>query len=134
MPLQGSAEGPEHTAARGGQKALELSSIEGKTLAPPEIRLTGVVRGLGSRAVAIIDGHFIPEGNTYKGSRVVRIGNFSVEMEYQGQHYLIGFTTPQNASAAGGLTGIEQQDDEGQQGQRDEAPTDNKDGSAVPPT
>jgi hypothetical protein len=65
---------------------------------PAGIRLTGIVQQAG-RKVACINGKFRDVGDTVYGAKVVEIKDLSVEMEQDGQRFLVGFGSPaDNAS------------------------------------
>ncbi len=60
---------------------------------PPDLLVSCIMRGLGG-PTAIINGVPVSEGDTVKGVKVVRIGDFSVEVEHNGQRFLLGTSTP----------------------------------------
>ncbi len=59
------------------------------SVCPSGFKLGGII-STASCHLANINGTFVRVGETVKGARVVAIGNSSVEMERDGQHFLIG--------------------------------------------
>jgi hypothetical protein len=64
-----------------GQPAFRLNST---------LMLTAILKG--SSPLAIINDHAVEVGQTIEGARIVAIGDFDVEVEIEGQHYMIGIT------------------------------------------
>jgi len=65
---------------------------------PSGIRLTGIVQQAG-RKVACINGKFRDVGDRVCGATVVEIKDLSVEMEQDGQRFLVGFGSPTDAAS-----------------------------------
>jgi hypothetical protein len=65
---------------------------------PPGIKLTGIVQQAG-RKVACINGKFRDVGDMIYGARVVEIKDLSVEMEQDGQRFLVGFGSPTDSAS-----------------------------------
>ena len=102
-PPEAATENPEDAPATSGQEILASVRQDPNDQTPlPNIRLTGTVRGLGPHPLAVIDGRLYKLGQSYKGARIVRIGNFSIEVEFHGRRRLIGFATSIAAEAPAG--------------------------------
>ncbi|GAG45486.1 unnamed protein product [marine sediment metagenome] len=78
---------PPGTAAGQATPAANLK------LSAAGIKVSGIMRGLGG-PVAIINNRFIAVGKTIGKAKVVRIGQFSVELEIDGERFLIGVSAP----------------------------------------
>jgi len=64
---------------------------------PPELSVSCIMRGLNG-PVAIIDGRAVHIGQKVHGVKVVRIGDFSIEIEHQGKRSTIGISSPPSAA------------------------------------
>ncbi len=71
------------------------SEVVAKTAAAarPDIELAGIMRGPDGK-VALINNRFVKVGQTVNNAKIVKIRNFSVEVQFEGQVFLIGITTP----------------------------------------
>lgn len=92
---------PENAPGLSGQEIAASVSRDANSLTPlPQIRLTGTMHGLGPQPIAMINGRLIKLGQSYKGVRIVRIGDSWVEVEFQGRRRRIGLATTSSGSEA----------------------------------
>jgi len=61
-------------------------------IAPTGIEVTGILRGFGTPS-AIINNHHVRVGESINGAKLLRIGEFAVEVEYEGKTFEIGVTS-----------------------------------------
>mgnify|MGYP005679559407 CR=1 FL=1 len=60
---------------------------------PPGFSLSGVFTGPDGKPLAVVNDRSVAEGDTVNGAKVIRIGNFSVEMELEGKRFSVSVSS-----------------------------------------
>ena len=68
--------------------ASQPATVEPEKPKPPALKLGGIMRS-GGVARAIINNHLVAAGDEIDGARVVKIGKYTVEVEWDGQTFLL---------------------------------------------
>ena len=90
-PPAPAAADPEVAPDLSGQEVTPPISPDSNAWLPmPQILLTGTVHGLGPKPIAMINGRLVKLGQSYKGARIVQVGDAWIQVEFQGRRRRIG--------------------------------------------
>ena len=87
-----------------------------RKVSPPELRLSGIMRGPDGH-MAIINDRFVSEGSLIEGARVVRIDDFTVQIDYRRERFVLGVSSPKPRRAGP----AEEEDSVGTSGEGDQS-------------